>query len=136
MVPSYKYETMRSNRCHGLVPWSITLVPTKDSLNNSQMPRARPVELHAPSFAGATARADATGSPRGVSRSFLPKTRLNNSQMPRARPVEYHARSYAGATGRFQMPRACPVELLVRSLQIVESLDDLAETERYESFAY
>ena len=71
MVPSYKYETMRSNSCHGLVPWSITLVPTKDSLNNSQMPRARPVELHARSYAGATGR----------------------FQMPRACPVELLVRS-------------------------------------------
>jgi hypothetical protein len=45
------------SRCHGLVPWSLTLVASSAALNLSldatglsrgvEMPRARPVESHA-----------------------------------------------------------------------------------------
>src|SRR5436190_5549333 len=33
-------------RCHGLVPWSLTLAATKQLAAEIQMPRACPVELH------------------------------------------------------------------------------------------
>jgi hypothetical protein len=58
-------------RCHGLVPWRLTLVAT----------------------AATAFFLDATALSRGGSRSWLPPPQLFSS-MPRACPVEAHARGY------------------------------------------
>src|SRR5689334_3552815 len=55
--------------CHGLVPWSITLVATPPISNN---------------------RLDATGLSRGVLRSSLHRRSQTTAWMPRACPVELH----------------------------------------------
>src|SRR5689334_9036288 len=70
---SKRQPAKKSERCHGLVPWSITLVAT---------PPIEPACL------------DATGLSRGVLRSLLHHRSNPPVWMPRACPVEYYARCY------------------------------------------
>jgi len=61
-------------RRYELVPWSLTLPTSKMVQLCSQMPRACPVVSLAPHYKnGTTLLPDATGLPRGVSRSPLQK---------------------------------------------------------------
>src|SRR5689334_8986115 len=69
--------------CHGLVPWSITLVATPTVSSN---------------------RLDATGLGRGGSRSSLHRRSQTTDWMPRACPVEVHARRY---TDGLKQPTGC-----------------------------
>jgi len=69
----------RLSRCHGLVPWSFTLVATDSTQRKSSMPRACPVESHAGRYRQhATQIIDATGLSRGVSRWSLQTARNAN----------------------------------------------------------
>src|SRR5689334_3552819 len=95
----------KSDRCHGLVPWSITLVATPPISNNSWMPRACPVEYYARRYtADLKQLLDATGLSRGVLRSSLHRRSQTTAWMPRACPVEYYARRY---TADLKQPPGC-----------------------------
>src|SRR6266849_6872602 len=68
----YKRQFRRVFRCHGLVPWSLTLTATKDSQKSFQMPRPCAGETHARRYKRQSEEfSDATALCRGVSRSPL-----------------------------------------------------------------
>src|SRR6266851_3348862 len=91
----YKRQFRRVFRCHGLVPWSLTLTATKDSQKSFQMPRPCAVETHARRYKRQLEGfSDATALCRGDSRSPLQKTIQKGFQMPRPCAVESHARRY------------------------------------------
>src|SRR6266849_618334 len=69
----YKRQFRRVFRCHGLVPWRLTLTATKDNSEGFS---------------------DATALCRGDSRSPLQKTIQKGFQMPRPCAVETHAHRY------------------------------------------
>src|SRR5689334_21991419 len=125
LIPALHEE---SDRCHGLVPSSITLVATPPISNNSWMPRACPVEYYARRYTAdlkqppgchglvpwsitlvatppiSNNRLDATGLSRGVLRSSLHRRSQTTAWMPRACPVEYYARRY---TADLKQPPGC-----------------------------
>src|SRR6266849_2580513 len=114
----YKRQFRRVFRCHGLVPWRLTLTATKDKLEGFsdatalcrgdsrsplqktiqkgfQMPRPCAVESHAHRYKRQSEEfSDATALCRGVSRSPLQKTIQKGFQMPRPCAVETHAHRY------------------------------------------
>src|SRR5690242_21934224 len=79
----YTADLKQPPGCHGLVPWSITLVAIPPISNN---------------------RLDATGLSRGVLRSSLYRRSQTTAWMPRACPVEYYARRY---TADLKQPPGC-----------------------------
>src|SRR5689334_24192730 len=72
-VRRYKGQKQSPAGCHGLGPWRLTFVATKDRNK---------------------ARQDATGLSRGGSRSSLQRTETKPGRMPRACPVEAHVCCY------------------------------------------
>ena len=72
-------------RCHGLVPWSLTLVASKAKNNTAWMPRARPVEVHVRRYLAASVSLHGTSPwhPNPFIFSFCSSER----EMPRDKPV-------------------------------------------------
>jgi len=72
-VASYKRTSTGFSRCHGLVPWSITLQATRKARQNSPdaTGSSRGVSRCELLKRSTPRKPDATGSPRGVSRCEL-----------------------------------------------------------------
>jgi len=103
---------------HGLAPWSLTYVATRNHAKIFWRPRACPVESHVRCYK--KSRKDfleATGLPRGVSRTLLQEVTQRffggNGLAPWS--LTYVAtRNHAKI---FWRPRACPVEFHVSVLR-------------------
>src|SRR6185503_12682306 len=72
----YQRAGQDRKRCHGLVPWSLTVAATNEQ---------------------AKIVSDATGLSRGVSRWPLPTSMPRSSAVPRACPVQSHGGRYQRA---------------------------------------
>src|SRR5688572_1502753 len=73
-------------RCHGLVPWSLTLTAIQASNNEAWMPRACPVEVHVRRYVASSVRLHGT-SPWHLVLGFLGSFFSSKRETPRGKPV-------------------------------------------------
>src|SRR6266850_7047002 len=89
-VRCYTRQSQNEKRCHGLAPWSLTFAATqgKARMKRDATGLPRGVSRSLLHKGKARMKRDATGLPRGVSRSLLHKGKAKMKEMPRACPVE------------------------------------------------
>jgi len=79
-------EPEGAQRCHGLVPWSLTLAATQNPKTRLQMPRACPVEFSR-SLLFSWEREASTAQGRGIQIRWLEAACSSERDTPRDKPV-------------------------------------------------
>src|SRR6266550_1082085 len=100
--------------CHGLAPWSLTLVATRNVGNGFRMPRPCAVEVHVCCYKKCWERIqDATALRRGASRLLLQEMLGTDLGCHGLAPWSLTLVATRNVGNGFRMPRPCAVEVHV-----------------------